>query len=214
MAGRGDEHNELADRLASGEEDALGRLFSLHRERLWRMVNFRIDRRLRGRLSADDVLQEAYLDAAKRIEHYDRETFSSPFMWLRSVLKQTLIDVHRRHLGARKRDARREIALEAMRPQATSASIAIQLVGNITSPSQAAVRAESFDVVQKTIETMDPTDQEVLAMRHFEELTNGEVAEALDIQPKAASIRYIRAIRRLKEIVSEVPGLLGGGAHA
>jgi len=214
MTGSPDEHADLADRLARGEEEALGRLFSLHRERLWRMVNFRIDRRLRGRISADDVLQDAYLDAARRIEHYDRETFSSPFMWLRSVLKQTLIDAHRRHLGARKRDAKREIALEALRPQATSASIAVQLVGDITSPSQAAVRAESFDAVQQAIETMDPIDQEVLAMRHFEELTNNEVAEALSIQPKAASIRYIRAIRRLKEIVSDVPGLLDEGARA
>jgi RNA polymerase sigma-70 factor (ECF subfamily) len=91
--------------------------------------------------------------------------------------------------------------------QATSASVAIQLVGAFTSPSGAAARADAFSIVQGAIEQMDPIDREVLALRHFEELTNSEVAETLGIEQKAASIRYVRALRRLKEILADVPEL-------
>ena len=200
--------DELRVGLEQGDDEALAELFSRHRERLWRMVNFRLDRKLRGRVDAEDILQEGYLAAAQRIHHYNADTAMSPFVWLRKILKQTLIDVHRRHLEAEMRDAGREIAIEGHRyPQATSASLALQLVGHLTSPSQAAARAELLEKVEQVIEGMDHIDREVLALRHFEELTNSEVAEVLDIQPKAASVRYVRAVRRLKRILSEIPGL-------
>ena len=95
-------------------------------------------------------------------------------------------------------------------PQATSESLAFHLIGSMTSPSQAAIRAEMVDKVENAIEAMDEIDREVLAMRHFEELSNTEVAEVLGIQQKAASIRYIRAVGRLKVILSEVPGFFDG----
>jgi len=208
MTESGGENDELADRLKGGDERALAELFSIHRQRLWRMVHFRLDRRLCGRVDPDDVLQEAYLDAAKRIEHYARDSFKSPLLWLRMILQQTLIDVHRRHLGAQMRDAGREVPIYGRSyTQSTSASLAIQLVGDLTSPTRAAARGELLTMVQNAIETMDPIDQEILALRHFEELTNSEAAEELGIQPKAASIRYVRALRRLKDVLSAVPGL-------
>jgi RNA polymerase sigma-70 factor, ECF subfamily len=198
----------LLQRLKEGGEQVLAGLFSQHRERLWRMVNFRLDPRLRGRVDADDILQEAYLDAAQRIEHYDGGTATSFFVWLRMVVSQTLIDVHRRHLGAQMRDAGREVSIHGQRyPQATSASLTFQMLGNLTSPTQAAVRAEAAGRLEKALDDMDPIDREVLVLRHFEELTNSEVAEELGIQQKAASIRYVRAVRRLKAILSHVPGL-------
>jgi len=89
--------------------------------------------------------------------------------------------------------------------------VAIQLVGQFTSPSGAAARADMLTLVQTAIEQMDPIDREVLALRHFEELTNSEVAEALGIEQKAASIRYVRALRRLKEILARVPDLANSG---
>ena len=209
MADAPDPGNELELRLRRGDEQALAELFSEHRERLWRMVRFRLSGPLQGRVDADDVLQEAYLAAAQRLKHYGGDSQMSPFVWLRAIVAQTLIDLHRRHVGAQMRDAGREVAIDGCHyAQATSASVAIQLVGNLTSPSQAAARAEMLDIVGKAIETMDPIDREVLALRHFEELTNSEVAEVLGIQQKAASIRYIRAVRRLKAILAEVPGLL------
>ena len=130
------------------------------------------------------------------------------------IVQQTLVDVHRRHLDAQMRDARREMAIRSPRyTEATSSSLTVQLVGHLTSPSQAAARAEVFDQVEQAIAAMDPIDQEVLALRHFEELTNSEVAEVLAIQPKAASIRYVRALKRLKAILARVPGLNDEGGH-
>jgi RNA polymerase sigma-70 factor (ECF subfamily) len=174
------------------------------------MVNFRLDHRLAGRVDADDVLQESYLAAAKRIDYYSAGGFDSPFLWLRVVVQQTMIDIHRRHLLAQSRDAGREVAIFATYPQATSETLAIHLVGDWTSPSQAAARVEMVDKVQAAIATMNSVDQEVLALRHFEELTNAEVAQTLGIEPKAASLRYVRALRRLKEILADLPGVLDG----
>jgi len=198
---------EQLKRLEQTDETVLAELFSQHRDRLWRMVNFRIDRRLSGRVDADDILQEAYLDAAQRVHHYLEDTSRSFFVWLRLVVSQTMIDVHRRHLGAQMRDINREVSMN--RPaytQATSVCLAAQLLGSMTSPSQAVEKAEMTRQLEEALEGMDPIDQEVLALRHFEELTNSEVAEVLSIQQKAASIRYVRAIARLKDVLKRVPG--------
>lgn len=209
-----EEPDELACRLKRGDREALATLFAEHRDRLWRMVNFRMDRRLTGRVDPDDVLQEAYLAAASRLEHYGDGSFS-PFVWLRMILMQTLTDVHRHHLGTQMRDADREVGVGGCRyPQTTSASLAAQFVGHFTSPSRAAVRAEMLGLVEQAVAAMEPLDQEVLALRHFEELTNREVAEILGIQQKAASIRYVRAIKRLRGVLSQVPGFFEGSQDA
>ena len=114
----------LAHRLKCGDRDALAALFSQHWQRLWRMVNFRMDRRLLGRVDADDVLQEAYLAAADRLKHYRDDSSSSPFVWLRMIVLQTLTDVHRHHLGAQMRDPDREVDLLGCRyPVSTTAVI-------------------------------------------------------------------------------------------
>ena len=199
---------DIERRLRSGDAQALAELFSRERERLWRVIQFRLAEPLRARLGPEDVLQEAFLAASQRLKHYADSPATSPFIWLRMIVNQTLVDLHRQHLGAQRRDAGREVSLDgAPYAQATSASVAIQLVGAFTSPSGAAARADVLGLVQTAIEQMDPIDREVLALRHFEELTNSEVAETLGIEQKAASIRYIRALRRLKEILAQVPDL-------
>jgi len=212
MADTHETDQQLDDRLRKGDEQALAELFSKQRERLWRIVNFRLDDRLRGRIDPDDVLQEAYLAAVQRLVHYRDGTYTVPFLWLRAILKQTLIDLHRRHVGAQRRAVDRDVALDATPyAQASATSMAITLIGNLTSPSQAAARAEMVNTVEKAMTTMDAIDQEVLALRHFEELSNSEVAVVLGIEQKAASIRYVRAVRRLKDILAEVSGLASSG---
>ena len=209
------ETDDLHMRLIDGDPQALAELFSRHRERLWRIVHFRLDHRLAGRIDPEDILQEAYLDAAQRIQHYRDDSPASSFLWLRMIVTQTMIDLHRRHLGAQRRDARREVPVERCTfPQATSMSLASQLLGHLTSPSQAAMRAELSDQLEQVIAQMDPLDREVLALRHFEELTNTEVAQTLGIQVKAASIRYVRALKRLQQILSQLPGFRGDLSHA
>jgi RNA polymerase sigma-70 factor (ECF subfamily) len=197
----------LVDRLRGGDQAALGELFDRHREKLRRMVAFRMDARLAGRVSASDVLQEAYIDALKRVEHYFAKPDQPFFGWLRLVVGQRLADVHREHLAG-KRDAAREVGIHAG-PAGDSACIAACLLARGSSPSHAARRNEQFAQLEAALTRMDPLDREVLALRHFEELSNGETAELLGIHPPAASKRYVRALSRLKEILERVPGFEG-----
>ena len=196
---------ELENRLRAGDEEALGELFAACRPRLSRIVEFRLDDRLRTRIDPEDVLQETYLAARRRLEHYADSPYTSPLLWFRAILTQTIIDLYRRHVGAQMRDPDCEVPLDAgPPPQATSTSLAIQLVGNATTPGEAAARADMMATMEAAIARMDPVDQEVLALRHYEELSNGEVAEVLGIQEKAASIRYVRALRRLRILLVEM----------
>lgn len=199
----------LLPQLATGDESVLGDLFALHRNRLWQMVDFRLDRQLTGRIDADDILQEAYVEAVRRISGYGHNG-QSFHVWLRLVVVQTMVDLHRHHLVTQKRDIRRERSKRPAYPEATSVSLIRHLVGEVSTPSQAAVKAESLRQVEEALGQMDPIDQEVLAMRHFEELTNTEVSELLGIEQKAASIRYVRAIARLRNVLARLPGFFDG----
>ncbi len=167
----------LLRRARAGDRAALGELFARHRDRLRRMVELRLDWRLRARVDPSDVIQEAYLDVAGRLDDYLRDPKLPVFLWLRLVVGEQLINLHRRHLGARMRDPRREVSLfQDALPQASSAALAAQLLGKFTSPSQAAVRAERLIRLQEAINSLDPIDREVLALRHFEQLSRAETA--------------------------------------
>ena len=195
---QGPDADALVDALRRGEAEPLAALVSLHRERLRRMVEFRLDTRLRGRVSTSDVLQEAYIDALKRLPHFVADPDVPFYVWLRTVTIQRLIQVHRQHLGAQARDAGREVSLvRSSGPEASSEKMA-ELMGDLTSPSRAVERGEMRERVRAALDRLEPADREVLALRHFEELSNVEVAALLRIQPAAASKRYVRAILRLK----------------
>ena len=206
--------NQLVNDVIQGDRKALGKLFDHYRERLWRIVNFRLDQRLRGRVDADDILQEAYLDADRRLHHFLEDSPDGFFIWLRLIVNQTLIDVHRRHLGTKARDARRERSLQSgFSAQSTSFSLSHHLLGHLTSPSQAVLRQELSEQLNVALESMSDLDREVLALRHFEELTNSETARLLGLSEQAASIRYVRAIRRLRDVLRAIPGVdLNGSA--
>ena len=165
----GNDPNLLLRHALGGDESALAALFDGHRERLRRMIRLRLDRRLSGRVDASDVLQEAYLDVRKRIAEYARDPAAMPFhLWLRLIAGQRLTDVHRYHLGAQMRDAGQEVALHrGSFPQASSISLAAQLLAKMTSASQAAIRAEHKLIVQEALNGMDPDDREVLALKEI-----------------------------------------------
>jgi RNA polymerase sigma-70 factor (ECF subfamily) len=205
--GDGSETADLLRRAGEGDREALATLFARHRDRLEQMVLLRLDRRLQRRIDPADVLQETYLEAARRIAEVARTPSTSVYVWLRFLAGQKLVDLTRHHLGSKMRDAGQEISLHrGAMPQASSVSLAAQLLGRLTSPSRAAIRAETQLRVQEALNSLDPIDREVLAMRHFELLSNGEVAQVLGLSKAAASNRYVRALKRLKEILSGVPG--------
>ena len=195
-----------ADRLGAGAD--WGAFLSAHRGRLRRMVALRLDHRLRGRIDPSDVIQEAFLEATGRRAEYERQPDPMPpFLWLRFLALQQLQLVHRRQLGTRSRDAGREVSIHGGAfPEATSAALAAQLLGRDTRASEAAIRAERKRRLQQALECMDPIDREVLVLRHFEQLSNGECARLLGLTESAATKRYLRALRRLKEILSALPG--------
>jgi RNA polymerase sigma-70 factor (ECF subfamily) len=206
MPGDASDNEVLLERARGGDCGALAELFERHRGRLEQMVRLRLDRRLQGRLDPGDVLQEAYLDVARRFPEYRANPTLPFFLWLRLLTGQRLIDLHRQHLGAKMRSAGLEVSLyRGGFPRASSASLAELLLGRLTSASRAAIRAETQLRVQEALNAMDPTDREVLVLRHFEMLSNEETAQVLGLKPSAASNRHIRALKRLKEILAEVP---------
>jgi RNA polymerase sigma-70 factor, ECF subfamily len=207
MASDSGKTEALIRRVEGGDEAALCELFARYRDRLRRMVTLRMDRRLQGRLDASDVLQEAYLDVAKRAAEYRDNPKMPVFLWLRLITGQRLMALHRQHLGAQMRNAGQEVSLHrGALPPASSISIAAMLLGRITSPTRAARRAEMQERLQDILNAMDPIDREILTLRHFEELGNGETAQVLGISKSAASSRYIRAVMRLKKDLAGVPG--------
>jgi RNA polymerase sigma-70 factor, ECF subfamily len=198
---------ELLDAARDGDEGALARLVERHRERLERMVALRMDRRLQGRVDPADVVQEAYLALRGKFPQYIADSRLPFFLWLRLEVGQKLIDLHRFHLGTQMRDAGQEVSLHrGALPQVTSLSLAEHLLGKLTTASHAAMRAELKLRVQEALNSMDAHDREVLILRHFEELSNAETAQVLGIKPSAAVNRYVRALKRLKDVFQGMPG--------
>jgi RNA polymerase sigma-70 factor (ECF subfamily) len=197
----------LLERAQAGDRAALGALLDRHRDRLRRMVDIRLDTRLQARIDASDVIQEAYVEVVERLDEYLRNPQLPFFLWLRLVVGERLIRLHRHHLGTQMRDTGREVSLyRGAVPQASSAALAAQLLGKFTSPSNAVLRAERILRLQEALNALDPVDREVLSLRHFEELTAAESARVLDISEAAASKRHFRALKRLKDVLAALPG--------
>jgi RNA polymerase sigma-70 factor, ECF subfamily len=207
--GNCDQDSEIPGRAGHA---AWGEFLAGHRDRLRRMVALRLDQRLKGRIDPSDVIQEAFLEATERRVEYAREAEPMPpFLWLRFLTLQRLQIAHRRHLGTRSRDAGREISIHGLAsPVASSAAIAAQLLGRETRASEVAIRLERKLRLQEALNSMDVIDREVLVLRHFEQLSNGECARVLGLGESAATKRYIRALKRLKDILSALPGAEAG----
>jgi len=200
-------NEELLDAACNGDDGALAALVERHRDRLERMVRLRMDRRLQARVDAADVVQEACLAVLGKFPQYAADPRLPFFLWLRLEVGQKLVAVQRFHLGTKMRDAGQEVSLHhGALPQVSSVSLAEHLLGKLTTASQAAMRVELKLRVQEALNSMDPHDREVLILRHFEELSNAEAAQVLGIKPSAAVNRYVRALKRLKDVFQGMPG--------
>jgi RNA polymerase sigma-70 factor (ECF subfamily) len=201
--------NELDQlhRASQGDARCLDQLFARYRSRLKRMVKLRLDPRVQGRVDPSDIVQEAYLETCKHLAEYLREPKLPFFLWLRFLTGQKLALAHRQHLGVHARDAGREVSLyRGALPEASSAALAAQLLGKLTTPSQAAIKAELKIRIQEALNSLDELDRGVLTLRHFEHLTNAETALVLGIKESAACNRYVRALERLRGILVPMPG--------
>jgi RNA polymerase sigma-70 factor (ECF subfamily) len=197
----------LMARAAAGDVAAWGVLLTGHQDRLWRMIAFRIDPRLRGRVDALDVIQDAFVEAFTHRSDYFRSPAGPLFLWLRTIVINKLLEVHRHHLGTRMRDANRDLPLDSPRwHDDTGAGLWGHITAGITSPSAAVARDEMMTRLADALAGMDSTDRQVLALRHFEQLSNAETAQVLGIQEYAAAKRHLRALRRLREMLAEMPG--------
>jgi RNA polymerase sigma-70 factor (ECF subfamily) len=211
LSSGGPEELDRLHRARQGDDACLRDLFTRYRDRLRRMVSLRLDPRIRGRVDPSDVVQEAYLEISKHLAEYLRNPTIPFYLWLRYLTGQKLALAHRQHLGVQARDAGREISLyRGALPEARSAALAAQLLGKLTSPSEAAIKAELKIRIQDALNSMDALDREVLTLRHFEQLTNAETALVLGVSPTAACNRYVRALERLRDFLGGLPGGVGG----
>jgi RNA polymerase sigma-70 factor (ECF subfamily) len=188
------------DGVRIGNLEELTDYFESVRPRLEKIVRFRMDPAFQARIDPADVLQEAFLQMAKRHQELVQSPQVHPMVWVRQRVLQTLWDMQRAH-GRDKRSVHREMAMPLAGANTTSIIMARWLADDRTSPSQAMIQDEEQHRLQRALESMNEIDREILAMRHFEYLTNLQTAQALSISPTAASNRYVRAANRLAEIL-------------
>jgi RNA polymerase sigma-70 factor (ECF subfamily) len=198
---------ETVDRAAAGDPSAWQDLVRAYQERLRRMVALRLDPRLRGRVDPSDIVQETFLDATGLLAGYQRDPPLPFYLWLRQLAGTRLAKAHRHHLGTLRRDVRREVTVPGEPVSGvSSAALADHLAGREGRPSEAAAQAELRARLEELLNRLDPLDREVLALRHFEQLSNAEAAHVLGLTEAASSKRYVRALERLRERLAGSPG--------
>ena len=197
--------NDLTQSALRGNERALAELFEQHRPRLRRMIELRLDRRLRARTDPSDVLQEAFVDVARQLPSYrDNNTEMPFFLWLRLVTGSRLAQIHRMHLGADKRAVLREAAAPPLGvPDASSIVLAGELAGRFTSVDRGLRHEDVSRKIESLLNSMSTDDREIIAMRHFEELKTEEIAITLGMTRSGVLKRYGRALKRLTEAAGE-----------
>jgi RNA polymerase sigma-70 factor (ECF subfamily) len=190
----------LLDQARQGDAAAIDQLLARHREPIRRLIDLRLDPAIVQRLDASDVVQDVLLEASRRLQDYLKNPAMPFHLWLRHIAKDPLIDAHRRHHQAQKRGVNREQPLA--RPgwmDQSSLELAGQLIDPERTPASAAIQEELQRRLQESLAQLDEDDRDLLLMRHFEQLPNQEVASLLGLTEAAASMRYLRALRRLRE---------------
>jgi len=197
---------ETMARLRRGGQAALAREFLRHRHRLRRMIEVRLDRCLAGRVDPSDVLEQTFLEAARQLDQYLAQAPMPLFLWLRYLTGQRILELHRQLLGPEEAASFPTTAGRAGRPTADSASLSMHLAAQISQAAGTPPRHELSARLAELLEQLEPLDREILALRHFEQLSNQEAAEELGLSPAAASHRYIHALQKLRAVLKTLPG--------
>lgn len=196
---------QLLANVKNGNADAVNQLFERHRGAIRRMIDMRMDRVLSRRVDASDIVQDVLIEANRRLETYLSNPVMPFHLWLRQMAKDRLIDAHRRHRVAARRSMDREQPLvAATNDEKSTIDLASQLRDKQLTPAAAATWQELQRRFEEACTKLDPQDQEIVIMRHFERLSNTEVAQTLDLSPQAASMRHLRAMRKLREHLSDL----------
>lgn len=200
-----DEQTEaLLTAARGGDADAVNRLLEKHRGPLRRLVELRLDRKVQRRVDVSDVVQDVMVEASGRLDKYLQDPVMAFHLWLRQIAWDRIIDTYRRHRVSAKRNMDREQPLTtAAAPDQSTMELAIQLSDPELTPFAAAAQREIATQVEAAIERLADSDREIILMRHYEHLSNQEIAEALGINPPAASMRYLRALRKLRELLEQ-----------
>ena len=204
-----DQTVELLAAAKAGDSDAVNRLFDKHRAAIRRLVEIRLDRKVQRRVDVSDVVQDVLIEANGRLDKYLDNPAMAFHLWLRQIAWDRIIDTYRRHRVSAKRNMDREqpMAVRAGPDQSTM-EFAVQLCDPAMTPAAAATQREIAVKVEEAIEEMDEQDREIILMRHYEHLSNQEIADVLSLSGPAASMRYLRAVRRLREMLQNEPGLM------
>lgn len=207
------EHSVTQNLLAEakdGDRSAVNRLLERHRTSLRKLIQLRLDRKIAQRVDASDIVQDVLLEANSRLQEYLCNPRMPFHLWLRQLAQDRMIDMHRRHRGAQRRSLDRERSLAS--PQFADQS-GFDLIGQLAdhelTPAAASIRKELETRFLTALEQLEDEDRDILLMRHFEQLGNSEVAEALGLSTAAAGMRHLRALRKLRAILGERPSQSG-----
>ena len=202
-----DQTTTLLAAARKGDDDAVNRLLEKHRGPVRRLVEMRLDRKVQQRVDVSDVVQDVMIEASGRLRKYLDDPSMAFHLWIRQIAWDRIIDTYRRHRVSAKRNMDREqsMSVPAGADQSTI-ELAVQLSDPGITPATAAARREIVDQVEQVLQQLNDQDREIILMRHYEHLSNLEIAEVLGLNPPAASMRYLRALRRLRELMDEIAG--------
>ena len=200
---REDQTSELLVAARDGDVEAVNQLLERHRASVRRLVELRLDRKVQRRVDISDVVQDVMLEANNRLKKYLENPAMAFHLWIRQIAWDRIIDTYRRHRVSAKRNMDREQPMNAAPgPDQSTMELAVQLCDPRLTPATAATQREIADKVEAAIEQLGEHDREIILMRHYEHLSNQEIAEVLQMNPPAASMRYLRALRRLRELLA------------
>ncbi|MFK7738466.1 MAG: sigma-70 family RNA polymerase sigma factor [Pirellulaceae bacterium] len=209
----GEATQELLSGVKAGDSDAVERLLDRHRDSLRRMIGMRLDQKIMRRVDVSDVVQDVLVEANRRLMDYLQNPVMAFHLWIRQIAKDRIIDAHRRHRVSAKRSIDREQPLVAQGAvDQSTIELAVQLCDPELTPAAAATQREMALHIQGAIQLLDDRDKEIILMRHYEQLSNQEIAQTLDLTEPAASMRYLRALKKLRKKLDELDNSTNGAS--